>query len=146
MKIELTATEGLKVACAFRDTALEHGWTEDELAEANVIEEYASAFDAAMKAIGIKLVVNPNVVDDEDEYEDDEEFEDEDEDFSDDDDYDYEDEEEEEDEDDEEDEEDTCEYTLTVKGDFVLRYMNAGHSFEEACKIANILFGEGEGE
>lgn len=49
-----------------------------------------------------------------------------------------------EDEDEDEDEEDNAVYSLTVKGEFVLQYMDAGHTYKEACEIANLLFGEGE--
>ena len=51
---------------------------------------------------------------------------------------------EDEDEDEEEEDDDDAVYSLTAKGEFVLRYMEAGHTFEEACEIANILFGKGE--
>ena len=37
-------------------------------------------------------------------------------------------------------------YVLTAKGEFITRYMEAGYSFEEACAIADLLFGKGEGE
>jgi len=43
-----------------------------------------------------------------------------------------------------EDDDDSTVYYLTAKGEFVLRYMQYGHSLEEASKIADILFGEGE--
>ena len=35
-------------------------------------------------------------------------------------------------------------YVLTPKGKFVIQYMEAGYPFEEALKVADILFGEGE--
>lgn len=46
--------------------------------------------------------------------------------------------------DDEEEDEDTTTYSLTPKGEFVLRYLEAGHTFEEAYEIADLLFGKGE--
>ena len=47
-------------------------------------------------------------------------------------------------EDNKEDDDDNVVYSLTVKGKFVLRCVEAGHTFEEACEIADLLFGEGE--
>lgn len=138
MTLNLTFEDGLKVVNAMRNVAIDSGWEADELADSGVIEEYSRVVDAALSAMGINLSISNTPSDEEDEDFDEEDF-----DFDEDE---YYDEEDDEDEEDEEDEEDTCEYTLTVKGDFVLRYMNAGHSFAEACKIADILFGEGEGE
>lgn len=124
MKLTLTANEGRKVLDALVNVALAHGWDEDELEESGVLEEYSSAVDAAMEAMGLGVSIIP---DEEEEEEDDEEEYDslwgEDED---------------------EDEDDSTTYSLTVKGDFVVRYMEAGHTFEEACEIADVLFGEGE--
>lgn len=51
---------------------------------------------------------------------------------------------EEDEEEEEDDDDDSCRYSLTPKGEFALRYMEAGHTFEEACKVADILFGDGE--
>ena len=129
MKLTLTANEGRKVLDALVDVALAHGWDEDELEESGVLEEYSSAVDAAMEAMGLGVSIIP---DDEEEEEEEDEID-----------------EEEfdslwgEDEDEDEDE-DTEVYSLTAKGDFVVRYMEAGHTFEEACEIADVLFGEGE--
>ena len=114
MKIELTLNEGMNVAKAFRDTAIAKGWAEAGIQP--VIEEYAAAFDAAMKAIGIELVVNPTVVENEEEFDMD--------DFS----------------------EEEIQPTPTVKDDFIYRYVEAGHSLDEALEVADILFGEEEDE
>ena len=45
-----------------------------------------------------------------------------------------------------EDEEDDCQYSLTPKGEFVFKALEAGIAFEDACSIANFLFDNGEGE
>jgi hypothetical protein len=37
-------------------------------------------------------------------------------------------------------------YSLTAKCKFIRQYVNNGHTFEEACLVANILFGKMEGE
>ena len=126
MKLTLTANEGRKVLDALVDVALAHGWDEDELEESGVLEEYSSAVDAAMEAMGLGVSIVPDDDDDDDEEEDEEEFdslwgEDEDED------------------------EDTEVYSLTEKGKFILHFMeDSGCSFEEACEIADTLFGKGE--
>lgn len=127
MKLTLTANEGRKVLDALVDVALAHGWDEDELEESGVLEEYSSAVDAAMEAMGLGVSIIPDEEEEEEEENDEEEYdslwgEDEDED------------------------EDTEVYSLTEKGKFVLRFMEAGHPFEEACEIADALFGESEGE
>ncbi len=127
MKLTLTANEGRKVLDALVDVALAHGWDEDELEESGVLEEYSSAVDAAMEAMGLGVSIVPD-----DEEEDDTDEEESDSLWG-------------EDEDENEDE-DTEVYSLTEKGKFVLRFMEAGHSFEEACEIADALFGEDEGE
>lgn len=138
MTLNLSFEDGLKVAEAMRDTAIENGWDAEELDECGVIEEYARVVDAALTAMGIDITIdkNPSVEDEDyDEDEDDFDF-----DFDD-----YEDEEDE-DDDDDDDDDDNVVYSLTAKGEFVLRYMEAGNSFEEACEIADLLFGEGDGE
>ena len=131
MKLTLTANEGRKVLDALVDVALAHGWNEDELEESGVLEEYSAAVDAAMEAMGLGV----NIIPDDDEEEEEEE-----------DDFDEEVEEEFNafwDEDEDEDE-NTEAYSLTAKGEFVLLYMDAGYSFEEACEVADELFGQGE--
>ena len=128
MTLNLTFEDGLKVVEAMKKVALEHGW-DTELSECNVIEEYSRVIDAALNAMGINIRIDANPS-----------YEDEDEDFNDEGfDFDFDDE-----EDDEEDNDDNAVYSLTVKGDFALRYMEAGHTFEEACEIADLLFGKGE--
>lgn len=124
MKLSLSATEGRKMLCALRDLAIERGWDEDELEESDVLAEYGAAIDAAMNAIGLSIEINPDEEDDDE------------------DDFDFEEDNFEDDEDDEDD--DDCQYALTVKGDFIRRYMEVGNSFKEACEVANLLFGEDE--
>ena len=132
MTLNLTFEDGLKVVEAMKNVAIENGWDAEELDECGVIEEYSHAIDAALTAMGINVSINPNPS-----YKD----EDEDEDFDEDDfDFDFDDEE----DDKEDDEDDSCQYSLTVKGEFALRCMEAGYTFEEACEIADLLFGEGE--
>ena len=148
MNLELSFEEGMKVVNALRECAVQQGWNEDELDESGVLEEYTSAVDAALTAMGISVSIAT-------EPEDDDEAEDEDEDENEEvDDFgvptDYwsefdEDEDDDEDDDDEdEDEEDTHQYSLTPKGEFVIQFMEAGYSFKEALTVANILWGEGE--
>lgn len=154
MKLNLTFEEGMKIVEAMKKVALEHGWDAKELGECGVIEEYSHVIDAALTAMGVEVrIAGEPEAKDEDKYCD-----------SAADDYfcnsDDEDEDSEEEVDDfglpadywsefdedngEEDDDDTTAYSLTAKGEFVLRYMQYGHSFEEACGIADILFGEGE--
>ena len=78
MKIMLNATEGRKVLDALVDVAVSNGWNEDELEESGVIEEYTTAVDAAMQAMGLELVINPDDCDDDD---DDDDFEEDEEDY-----------------------------------------------------------------
>ena len=40
----------------------------------------------------------------------------------------------------EEDEDDTAMYSLTPKGEFVLKLLNGGTDFDEAMKVANVIF------
>ena len=46
--------------------------------------------------------------------------------------------------DDEENDNDGVVYSLTVKGEFVMRCMEEGYTFEKACEMADLLFGDGE--
>lgn len=140
MKLNLSATEGRKMVKAMCDLAIERGWEPDELEECGVIAEYGAVIDAAMKAIGLEIEIDPNE-EDEDE---DEEYADED--YYEDEYFEDEDDEDEESEESEEVDTNTTKYCLTVKGQFALAYMEAGHTFEEACEIADLLFGKGEGE
>ena len=133
MTLNLTFEDGLKVVEAMKDVAIENGWDAEELDECGVLEEYSRVVDAALAAMGINVNISANPsCEDEDE---DEDFDEEDFDF---------DEDEDEDEDEEEDDNENVVYSLTAKGEFVLRYMEAGYPFEEACEVADILFGEGE--
>lgn len=126
MTLNLSFEDGLKVAEAMRDTAIENGWDAEELDDCGIIEEYARVVDAALTAMGIKVSINgtPSYEEDDFDNSDDEDCDD----FDDDDD------------------DGTCQYSLTAKGEFVLRYVEAGHSFEEACEVADILFGNEEDE
>lgn len=131
MTLNLTFEDGLKVVEAMKDVAIENGWDAEELDECGVLEEYSRVIDAALTAMGINISIDANPsCEDEDE---DEDFDEEDFDFDDD-----------EDEDEEEDDDDNVVYSLTVKGEFVLRCMEEGYTFEEACEIADLLFGDGE--
>ena len=105
-----------------------------EQIDIEAIEEFArNMFQEYCDTVGITEVEEPNEENSEDF--DENYFEDSEEDF----DEDYFDS-----EDDEEDDDDNVVYSLTVKGKFVLRCVEAGHTFEEACEIADLLFGEGE--
>lgn len=133
MTLNLTFEDGMKVVEAMKDVAIENGWDAEELDECGVLEEYSRVIDAALTAMGINISIdaNPSC-----------ENEDEDEDFDEEDfDFDFDDDE---DEDEEEDDDDNVVYSLTVKGEFVLRCMEEGYTFEEACEIADLLFGDGE--
>ena len=141
MTLKLTFEDGMKVVEAMKKVALENGWKAEELDENGVIEEYCKVLDTALNAMSIEVcIADKPEVENENKYCDsaadnyfcnsDEEEQDEDEDNG--------------EEDDKEDDDDTIAYSLTAKGEFVLRYMQYGHSFEEACNIADILFGEGE--
>ena len=150
MNLDMSFEEGMNVVNALRECAINNGWDEDELDECGVMEEYTSAVDAALTAMGISVNIagEPEVEDDdENKYcdsaadcsfcnSDDEDWDEDEEDgyFNSDDD------------DEGEDEEDTRLYTLTPKGEFVVRALEAGIDFENACAIANILFRENEGE
>lgn len=144
MNLSMSFEEGLKVIEALRKCAMDNGWDEDELEDSGVIEEYTAAADAALTALGISVNIakTPEVEDD------DEDKEDDDFDLDDLDDLDDEDDNEDEDEDDEDDdeEEDTCQYSLTPKGQFVLKALEAGIAFEDACNLADFLFDNNEGE
>lgn len=133
MTLNLTFEDGMKVVEAMKEVAVEHGW-DIELAECGIIEEYSRVIDAALAAMGISVSIagEPEV-----------------EDYDDLDDEDWDEEWDEDEEDgyfnsDDDDDDDATTYSLTAKGEFVLKYMEAGHSFEEACEIADALFGEGE--
>lgn len=83
MNVYLNSEEGLAVVDALRDCAVEQGWDEDELDDAGVIEDYIAAVDAALKAMGINVYVDPELDDADDDadsiegYEDGDEDEDE---------------------------------------------------------------------
>ena len=89
MNVYLNSEEGLDVIDALRDCAVEQGWDEDELDDSGVVEEYVHAVDAALKAMGINVYIDPELDDDDDADDDEDSIEG------------YEDEDEDEDEDDE---------------------------------------------
>lgn len=128
--LNLTFEDGAKVVEAMRDVALQSGWELDELEDCGVLEEYSRVVDAALSAMGFEVCIDPTPSVNEAEEED---FDLEDDDFED---------EDEEDEDEDAEYDDSCQYSLTAKGEFVLRYMEAGHTFEEASDIADLLFDE----
>ena len=119
LTLNLTFEDGMKVVEAMKETAIENGWDAEELDECGVIEEYSRVVDAALTAMGIEVSIDGTPSNDNEDANEDED-------------------------EDEENDGDNTVYSLTAKGEFVLRYMNAGHTFEEACKIADLLFGEGE--
>lgn len=133
MNLDMSFEEGMNVIEALRECAIESGWSENDLDKCGVVEEYAYAVDAALTAMGINISidVNPSCED-----------EDEDEDFDEDDfNFDFDDE-----EDEDEEEDDNVVYSLTPKGEFVARALDAGISFEDTCELADILFDDNEGE
>jgi hypothetical protein len=140
MTLKLSYEEGTAVLDALRKVAHDGGWSDDEIESSDVMDVYASVLDAALDALGIEVLISNTPTPDEDEVDDFGVPVDYESDFDED-----EDEEEDEDEDEEEEDEiDTTAYSLTAKGEFALRYMEAGHTFEEACEIADLLFGDGE--
>ena len=116
LALNLTFEDGMKVVEAIKETAIEN-------------DSYSRVVDAALAAIGISVSIagEPEVEDYDDDFDDEEWDEDEENGYFN---SDYDD--------------DTTTYSLTAKGEFVVRYMNAGYTFEDACEIADILFGEGE--
>lgn len=139
MNLNMTFEEGKRVIEALRECAINNGWDENELDECSVIDEYCRAVDAALTAMGISVSIDnePKAEDeDENQYCDSAadcffcDSDEEDDDFNSD--------------DDEEENDDGHPYVLTPKGKFVIQYMEAGYPFEEALKVADILFGEGE--
>ena len=155
MTLNLTYEDGMKVFEAMKDVAIKNGWNTGELD--GIIEEYSSALDAALTVMGIEVrIASEPKVENENKYCDsaadtcfcNSDDEDKDSDAEVDDfgvpmDY-WSEFDEDNGEDENTEDEDSCPYYLTAKGEFVVRYINAGHTLEEASKIADILFGEGE--
>lgn len=139
MNLDMSFEEGMNVIEALRECAIKNGWDEDELDECGVLEEYASVVDAALAAMGIAASID---IEPDPEVEDDDDFDDEEWDEDEEDGYfnsDY--------DDDDDDEDSTCSYSLTPKGEFVVRALEAGVTFENACELADILFDDdNEGE
>ena len=141
----------MKVVEAMKNVAIKNGWDAEELDECGIIEEYSQVIDAALAAMGIEVSIDSTPKnEDENKYcdsaadcyfcnSDDEEVDD----FGLPTDY-WSEFDEDNDEDENTEHDDSCRYSLTAKGKFVLQYMNAGYPFEEACKVADILFGKGE--
>jgi len=135
MTLDMTFEDGKKVIDALRDCAIDNGWEKDELDESGIMEEYTAVVDAALTAMGISVSISHELDEDENKYCDSAA------------DCYFCNSEDEEDEEEEDEEEDTCQYTLTPKGEFVVRALDTGmFSFEEACDIANVLFDDSEGE
>lgn len=116
--LNLTNEEGLELLNALKNVAIGCGWNEDELAESGVMEEYAAVVEAAFAALNIHVLIESEPEDDDNE------------DFNLDNLVDFDDEDE--------------EYTLTSKSEFVIHFMDEGHSIEETCKVADELFGKDE--
>ena len=132
LALNLTYEDGMKVVEAMKETAIENGWDADELDECGVIDSYSRVVDAALAAMGISVSIagEPEVEDYDIDFDDEEWNEDEEGGYFN---SDYED----------EDEDDSCQYSITCKGDFIARALETGNfSFEEACSIADVLFGE----
>ena len=73
MNLDMSFEEGMNVVKSLRECAINNGWDEDELDECGVIEEYTSAVDAALSAMGISVSINSEpTVDDEEQDEDEE--------------------------------------------------------------------------
>ena len=66
MTLNLTFEEGLKVAEAMKNIAIENGWDAEELYDCGVIEEYSRVIDAALTAMGVNISIagEPEVKDD----------------------------------------------------------------------------------
>lgn len=68
INLDMTFEEGKKIIEALRECAINNGWDEDELDESGVMEEYTSAVDAALTAMGISVdIATEPEVEDEDE-------------------------------------------------------------------------------
>jgi len=134
MTLDMTFEDGKKVLDALRDCAIDNGWAEDGLEESKIMEEYTSAVDAALTAMGISVNISHEPDEDENKYCDSAA------------DCYFCNSEDEEDEEEEEEEEDTCQYTLTPMGEFVARALDAGIAFEDAVNLAKIVFDNDEGE
>ena len=143
MNLDMSFEEGMDVVNALRECAINNGWNQDELDECGVMEEYTAAVDAALTAMGISVSIAPapEVEDADDENEEVDNFGVPTDYWSE---FDEDEEDDDEEDDEEEDNNGRVVYSLTAKGEFVLRYMEAGHPFEEACAVADLLFGQGE--
>lgn len=130
--LNLTYEDGLKVVEAMKDIATKYDWTDEEIVKLDIIEQYTSAVDAALAAMGISVSIagEPEIEVEEDDFDDEEWDEDEEDGYF--------------NSDEEEEDDDTTTYSLTAKGEFVLRYIEAGHTVKEAYEIADLLFGKGE--
>ena len=73
MNLDMSFEEGMNVVKSLRECAINNGWDEDELDECGVIEEYTSAVDAALSAMGISVSINSEPTVDDDEQDEDEE-------------------------------------------------------------------------
>ncbi len=73
MNLDMSFEEGMNVVKSLRECAINNGWDEDELDECGVIEEYTSAVDAALSAMGISVSIDSEPTDDDEEQDEDEE-------------------------------------------------------------------------
>lgn len=68
MNLDMTFEEGKKVIEALHECAIKFGWTEEDLDESGVMEEYTFVVDAALTAMGISINIagkpEPEVEDD----------------------------------------------------------------------------------
>lgn len=151
MTLNLTYEDGMKVIEAMKET-IANGWDVRELDECDVLNSYVHVVDAALAAMGINVSIDarPSCEDEDEDIDFDADDDDDDDDDWDEDvdafgfPADYWSPFDENDEDEEENEGKNVAYSLTVKGEFVLRCMKAGYTFENACAIADVLFGDGE--
>ena len=125
MNLRLNNDEGMKLLTAVKSVAAKYNRNPDS---SDTMEEYGEVVEAALTAMGINVSINGKPkVEDENKYCD-----------SAADCYFCNSEEEEEDDD--------VVYSLASKRKFIRQYVDNGHAFEEACLVADILFGKMEGE
>lgn len=149
MTLNLTYEDGMKVVEAMKEAAIENGWEAEELDECGVLDSYSHVVDAALAAMGINVSIDAKPSCEDEAVDIDFDADDDDDDWDEDVDAfgfpaDYWSPFDENDDDKEENENENTAYSLTVKGEFVLRCMKAGYTFENACEIADVLFGGGE--
>ena len=70
MTLNLTYEEGAKVIHALKDVALKQGWSEEDIVDAGILEEFSEVVDAALEAMGIKVSIDASPAEEEEEDED----------------------------------------------------------------------------